>query len=221
MKDLPLKYEAIMLRRGFAPVVAIIALSLIALFGGTALVAWRTTLLDSYLPQSVKEFFGKPPTGENGVPVTSDSSEPSGEDSEPTAEDPTKEWKTYTNAELGFSFKYPEDWIKKQPEPGSDIEVVLLESSDGKSYLNFYNSGGAFGIEPGFEVSKPEPTIFYTSNDYPVNVEILDLGNGNVVASGSFTDQITGLVFTYGFDSNFASNGVEILELILSTFKFL
>ena len=59
MENLPLKYGAIMIKRGFAPTLVIIALAFVIFIGGGVIVAWRTTLLDSYLPQQVKEFFGK------------------------------------------------------------------------------------------------------------------------------------------------------------------
>lgn len=221
MKNLPLKYEEIMLRRGFVPVVVIVAFALLAIFGGTTIVAWRTTLLDFYLPQTVKEFLGKEKSDSDTAPVISDTSEPSLQDSETTAEDPTKDWKTYTNAELGFSFKYPGDWKKNLVE--ADNEVVLLESKDGKAYMNFYNSGGAFGGEPGWETSNGiERKIYYTSDNFQVIVEIVYTGrNGEAVVSGNFNQQIQGLVFTYVFDNKLMPGGLDVLSLILSTFKFL
>ena len=206
-----------MLRRGFVPVVIIIAITLVALFGGTVVVAWRTTVLDSYLPQATKEFLGKSQTGDNGVPTTSDTQELGKEDSETTTEDPTKDWKTYINEELDFSFKYPESWGKKQIE--ADNEVILLESADGKSYMNFYDSGGAFGIEPGFENSESEVSTYYTSDNYQVKAEITYLDSGEVLVSGSLHPRIPGLVFTYDFDQNLAPDGLDILSLIMSTFR--
>ena len=218
MKSLPLKYGAIMVRRGFVPVVAIIALAFIAVLSGTTLVSWKTSYLDYYLPQIVKDFFGKTETDTNGAPTNYDKEEPGEEDSEITAEDPTKDWKTYTNTELGFSFKYPTYLGKKQAE--ADIEVVLLESGDGKSYMNFYKDV-AFGGESGLEKSDDgERKIYRTSDDFEVAVTIVDTGK-EIIADGSFYLQIPGLTFTYSFDNTSKPDGLDTLSLILSTFKSL
>lgn len=204
-----------MLRRGFVPLVAIIALALVALFSGTALVAWRTTLLDSYLPQTVKEFLGKSQAGPTGVPTTSDSSKPSSQDSEPTAENSTKDWKTYTNTELGFSFKYPRDWAL-----GENESTVLSLSSPNGNVLSFYKN---------FQGGREEPVRFeekyfktldggeaYTTIYYGLNGD-----DKSVVVDGTFYPKLAEITFIYGFDLSTSANGLEILSLILSTFKFL
>ena len=60
-----------------------------------------------------------------------------------TATDKTADWKTYTNDEYGFSFKYPADWTKREGSNGvqvnspeneqvrKDVEASELEYSDG------------------------------------------------------------------------------------------
>lgn len=114
MKNLPLKYGAIMFRRGIAPIVVIVALALLALFGGATVVAWRTPLLDPYLPQTIKTFFGRPAYGVPTQPPASDRTDPGSQLSEQQVEDLTKDWKTYVNEELGLSFKYPRDWVVEE-----------------------------------------------------------------------------------------------------------
>ena len=212
MKSLPLKYEAIMLRRGFVPIVAIIALALVALLSGTVIVAWRTTFLDSYLPQNVKEFFGKESIQ---APMTSDSQEPSSEDSETTAEDPTKNWKTYTNTELRFSFKYPKDWGKS----GAQTGIVSLESSDGLVELNVYKD-----FQGGFEHwSSVEAKDYYTADELLVPVAIMygEEDPNEVTVFGGPYDMQPNLFLFYLFNKIDYPDGLGIFELIWSTFKFL
>jgi len=100
-------------RSGFVPL-AIIITVLIAAVGSSIVVAWRTTYFDSILPPTVREFLGRgedilSPEGPAGT--SSPSSEAPSENSETIAEDPTEGWKTYTNTDYGFSFKYPADWV--------------------------------------------------------------------------------------------------------------
>lgn len=214
MENLPLKYGAIM-RRGFAPAVAIIALALIAIFSGSFLVAWRTSILDQYLPQAVKEFFRKTEIETSGTPITSDNSEPSSEDSETTAEDPTKDWETYTNTELGFSFKYPRDWALNENES----TVLSLSSPNGNSLSFYENFQGGRGEPIRFEERYYETldgSEVYTTIYYG-----LDGDDKSVVVDGTFYPKLTEITFIYEFDLNSSANGLEILSLILSTFKFL
>lgn len=220
MRNLPLKFEAIMLRRGFAPVVAIIALALLALFSGTALVAWRTTLLDPYLPQIIKEFLGKSQINTDGAPTTSDGTETPSQDSETTPEDPTKDWKTYTNTELGFSFKYPKDWGVANIQ--SSFLVIALESEDSQANISFYKDfqGGSEGEPP----QRIEEKIYYTADNYQVYTTAfygIDGADPDWVAvDGSFYPQRPNLSFTYGFYSDSLPKGLDVLSLILSTLKF-
>lgn len=90
------------MRKGVALPIVIIAVILALVFGAGAAVVWRTRYFDSTLPAAIKDFLG--------LEKSPSSSETSTETSGETPEDPTKDWKTYTNEELGFSFKYPENW---------------------------------------------------------------------------------------------------------------
>jgi hypothetical protein len=215
MKNLPLKYGIIMLRRGFVPVVVIIALALLAIFGGTTIIAWRTTLLDSYLPQTVKEFLGKEKSGSGATSVTSDTSKPSLQDSETTVEDPTKDWKTYTtNTELGFSFKYPAGWKESTNQTG----VISLESADGEVVLGAYKD-----FQGGFEHwSSIEDRNYYTADGVwiPTTIMYGEDDPSTVTVSAGTYDAPLDLTFLYSFNKASYPEGLYILELILSSVKF-
>jgi hypothetical protein len=208
MKDLPLKYEAIMVRRGFTQVVVIVALALIAIFSGSALISWKTSYLDKYLPQAVKEFLGKTQIDTNGAPTTSDVTET------PT-EDLTKYWKTYTTPKLGFSFKYPGDWVKDE----NDNTILSLNSPKG-NVLSFYKD-----FVGGREESiRLEEKYYETSDGSSVYTTIYYGLNGDeqsVVVDGTFYPEIPEITFIYGFDLRLDESGLKTLSLILSTFKFL
>lgn len=116
-------------REGFIPVILIAVLALVVAAGGVGIgLAWKTDLLDKWLPNNVKEFFGKEITPTDGEPTnggTTDGGTTNGE------EDPTKDWKTYTDASLGISLKYPPNWsidaVGSFSSP--DITYNELESS--------------------------------------------------------------------------------------------
>ena len=204
-----------MVRRGFVPLVAIIALALVAIFSGTVAVAWRTTLLDSYLPQSFKEFFGKSSTDENVTPVTFNTNEPSSQDPETATENLTKDWNTYTNTELGFLFKYPRDWGKGSVQTG----IVSLESRDGLVELGVYKD-----FQGGFEHwSYVETKNYYTMNELwvPVTVMYGEEDPNEVMAFGGPYDMQPNLSFLYLFNKIDYPDGLGTLELIWSTFKLL
>jgi len=205
-----------MLRRGFAPIVVIVFLALVALFSGTAIVAWRTPFLDSYLPQPIKDFLGKTQTDTEGAPKTSNTPESGEEDSTPTTEDPTKDWNIYTNTTPGFSFKYPADWIEYSVENAT----VSLRSQTIKSVLNFYKDFQGGREEPIrfeekyyeiFDGSKVHTTIYYGLNG----------DEQSVAVDGTFYPKIPGITFIYGFDLRSDENGLETLSLILSTLRIL
>ncbi len=213
MNILPLKFRAIMLRRGFAPIVVIIAFAVVVLLGGGAVVAWKTSYLDSYLPQPVKEFFGK--IGADATSVTSNTQELPGENSQTATADATKDWKTYTNTELGFSFKYPGDWVKDTNE-----NTVLSLSSSKGNVLSFYNDFRG-GREEPVRFEEKYYTTFDGSAVYTTIYYGLSGDDQAVVVDGTFYPKLPGITFIYGFDLRSDPGGLETLSLILSTLRIL
>jgi type II secretory pathway pseudopilin PulG len=53
----------------------------------------------------------------------------------PTTADKTADWKTYTNEEYGFSFKYPEDWVIEEDTSLERIYVKNMEGDYNKSNM--------------------------------------------------------------------------------------
>ena len=47
-----------------------------------------------------------------------------------TPADPTASWKTYTNTETGFTFKYPETWTEKGPVAEHDTTIVYIHADE-------------------------------------------------------------------------------------------
>ena len=129
-------------KKGFIPIILVAVLALVVSVGGVGIgLAWRTEVLDKWLPANVKEFLGKeitPTDGEqpaDGKPEVTNGEEPSEEPSKP-AEDKTKDWETYTNGDYGYYIKYAPDWwfedITKQ---------VSGTSSATLSFIGFYLAG--------------------------------------------------------------------------------
>lgn len=63
----------------------------------------------------------------NSTPATNPSS----------TSDPTANWKTYTNSEIGFHFKYPSEWKTQTGIPNSGL--ISLETSDGNRFFAWFS----------------------------------------------------------------------------------
>jgi len=191
-------------RRGVALPIVLVAVVLAIAVGTGAAVVWRTRYFDSALPAAIKDFLGieEPPT-ESSTEIPSE-----------TPDDLMKDWKTYTNEELGFSFKYPGDWVESEHQFG----IFSVESKGGNIGLSLYKDfqGGrehwsraeekTYSTEGGSTVFT---TAFYGEDD------------PNVVAvDGVFYPDHPEISFIYGFNLRESPDGFLILELILSTFNF-
>lgn len=237
MENLPLKYGASMLRRGFVSLAIVAALTFTALLIGTASVAWKTSLLDSYLSQPVKEFLGKVQTNSSGLSTTSDSSQPPSQNSQPTAENPTKDWKIYTNTKIGLSFKYPADWSIEEYPNGSAIfpdGFLVYVIPPGAQRADFRNVQIAYvGVlnNPAFKSNysnlrdwvisdnpneKAPPVVFgnktwvETTNSKPAE-------NGRLLYIEGNNKHIFDFLFFESSDKTFST----IVELLASSIKFL
>jgi hypothetical protein len=148
---------AMKLRQGFvSPVVILVAAALIILVSGVAVVAWRTDYLDPILPPTVKEFLGRG----RAIPSSEGSTETFSESSEPTTEDLTRGWKTYTNTEFGFSFKYPSDWIVYPGVVGGILDHL------GNYIVDLSSSPKDSGAELVYPVSPARLRVIYVAAGY-------------------------------------------------------
>lgn len=70
------------------------------------------------------------------------------DDSATTETDETADWKTYTNDEYGFSFKYPGDWDQGQatPENTKNLDPFSLLVFVGPDATKNMEKGGPYGI---------------------------------------------------------------------------
>jgi hypothetical protein len=78
-------------------------------------------------------------------------------------ESPTKDWNTYTNQELGFSFKYPKEWgnVKFSTNPGeqgTSFQGEFTTTENGMPRFNLYTIDWSrpIGVGPIF--------AYYTKN---------------------------------------------------------
>ncbi len=134
--------------------------------------------------------------------------------------DPTANWKTYTNNELGVNFKHPSDWVITE----TSIQVVLLKDPDIRTVI---------GACPGysFSISKYDPYLNYSRFDKVAKSELNGESTETWTSEGSKCKEK--VIFINALPSNDLkpkyiisfmsknSDGDKIFDQILSTFKFL
>jgi hypothetical protein len=210
-------------RRGFVlPVV--IAIVALAAIGGA--LAWRTSYLDSLLPAAVINFFGRSADSANSAHPQP---EPSSEESEPTASDVTKDWKTYTNKKAGISFKYPKDWAVEENDDwdNSGLGWVVTASSSAGPELTFYtNFHGGFEY---YEVISTKTLKLGSGEEVEIKVhkeialepgDVIENPNGRLVLAHFQGIEPYGFLM-YVFDKSVSPDALSLLETILSTFRIL
>lgn len=212
-----------MLKKGFVLPIVIAVVALAAIGG---VVAWQTSYLDSLLPAAVINFFGR---STDSADSAHPQPEPSSEDSEPTAGDVTKDWKTYTHKKAGISFKYPKDWAVEENDDwdNSGLGWVITASSSGGPELSFYTN-----FHGGFEHHEIVSTkTFKLGSGEEVDVEVgkevalepddvVENPSGRLVLAYFQSIEPYGFLM-YSFDKSVSPDGLSLLETILSTFKIL
>jgi len=125
---------------GFAHLAAIVII-IVALLGTLGFVYWM-----NFIQPKVSEV--KKNNSSVIIPVTK----------KPVAVDPMADWKTYTNAQYGFSFKYPADWtVKESPTeksnkiatPTPTIEAINPNGCDIRIFIYKIGIGG-WGFEGNY-----------------------------------------------------------------------
>ena len=127
-------------------------------------------------------------------------------------------WKTYTDPNFGFTFKYPSDYLKYLKTDSSGVTLGTSQSADGKSIT----------LPTSTDVS------FFVSTETPVDIPP-GTPTTNVVIGGQTAQEITnssGLVawfsknnikFVVGLsykDPSVSKQSKILFDQILSTFKF-
>ena len=137
----------------------------------------------------------------------------------PVVPDPTTTWKTYSNSDVGFSFKYPNSFIEK-PVGTKNEEVKLFAGDNQYSLLLKISSDSkAYNIKNLKEFSgstKPiGPYLVYLTSS-------VDSGGGffttAIIPFGNYFINI--LISPNDGDESKAVGTEEIRDQILSTFKF-
>ncbi len=86
-------------------------------------------------------------------------------ESEGIKEDPTKDWKTYTNEKLGYSFKYPETDLEVIDCPRGSVDTTFIVPSEEKRHFDpCASSGGSFTITKHAKNYKL-PSYYYVDYD--------------------------------------------------------
>lgn len=136
-----------------------------------------------------------------------------------------KDWKTYENKDLGFSFKYPSDWEIR--EDGANKEMTILDST----HKTIQQAGGELGLSISFD------NVAYSSFDdmvgkYEKNDDTKAIDKAlNDTISAKFLKTIEGRSvylfqspdkkhFLSLFDNPDNSVNISDFNQILSTFQF-
>ena len=201
-------------RRGVALPIVLIAVVLAIAIGTGVAVVWRTRYFDSALPAAIKDFLGieEPPT------------ESSTETPSETSEDPTKDWKTYTNEELGFSFKYPEDWKFADLGDGWFVFGPRAGESDPDRYrpqLELGGFGGDYGYNTGSapedEAWLIEEKTIIIAGKTAIRTEHTNKEERRILIARVKFSEIPELILEF-----YPLNGdLSVFDFILSSFKFI
>ncbi len=138
----------------------------------------------------------------------------------------TTGWKTYRNEKYGFEFKYPRDYLLNDSTstegiPAYDVHIQLRENDRDhiwimRDYLGFENTKKAF--ERYFFIDLNQVmTKEYQVNNYEV---LLGSFTAPVVSSTRAAIISNGKSYV-GFQTLFPEQESELLDQILSTFKFI
>lgn len=165
--------------------------------------------------------------GRSGLPAPS----PISQSISPAPNNQTADWKTYTNARYGFSFKYPSSWLEPDVNPGKmefTGDTAIMFSSSNMLVL----VGPSQPITPLGRNVNYEETIDYYNQHYPTFKDVKIAG----VNTKEYEEQATvavkgGTVFIkIPKSDNFVSLSMpfydaaadqNIFDQILSTFRFI
>ena len=205
---------------GFAHLAIIIVL-IVALLGTLGFVYWQ-----NFMQTKTSNTAQKTPTENKDsnviAPVTKT----------PAVADPMADWKTYTNAQYGFSFKYPVDWtVQESPtENGNSFpspvpNTLLVKSPSGDDMRIWVNIEGGWGYElENFDTVNYTETasangVALSERDYtPGRAQEKSLGYTINLQFDYASNKY--LIMAAGADPATLNTSEEIINQIISTWKF-
>ncbi len=145
----------VMKEKGFAPIIMVIAVLVLGGIVGIFYLSKQTNTAR------------QPQLASYQQPIVASQTAPSSA----KQQDPTSNWKTYTNTQLNISFKYPSDWVTKP-------SVIDSETLHGVIALN----------SPNFTAANPVPaTIDLTYYDNPEQLSLKDFEQKNTGTLSGYT----------------------------------
>ncbi len=127
----------------------------------------------------------------------------------PTSDATTSNWKTYTNNELGFSIKYPQEQFIRLacPDEGLVLQTRTASNEDNdEKPLGTCARDGRFDIEvQAYDKANPEPE---TSNEYSVEKESIKIGDKTAYKYiMKATPQCNGICKDFVYEIRLSANG--------------
>ena len=141
-----------------------------------------------------------------------------------TTADATADWKTYTNSQYGFSFKYPGGWTITNNTPGQTGSVnqnLTIAGSDSEKLRLWINPDG-FGFEGASDIYQAEilnGRISIISRDKrQPDADFPELTPQAVI--GAISSSNINYTIAYNFDMANRESELKNFDQILSTFQF-
>lgn len=132
----------------------------------------------------------------------------------------TADWKTYTNSEYGFSFKYPKDWTISKDAFASGGKYLDL-NGDGIEFSVKVNADG-YGVEWATDYYKgqinSQGKIEISSHEKTNGLEENPESGAATIWTMKYGENSFDVIDTFKFSQR--AKSVEQYELILSTFQF-
>lgn len=134
----------------------------------------------------------------------------------PSPADETANWKTYTNAKLGYSFKYPQDWIDRSTDIDKQQNIVRLVYIVADKEHTFFVGAKERGGPPADEIEGT--TVKYGNTSFSRRIWMKDNKPFFIVARPDNYSVAGGIEINLPPDS--PDTYIKVFDQILSTFKF-
>lgn len=163
-------------------------------------------------------FLGRVTAPKPQVPVTTSSPQPSPLSTEAPAkvEDPTANWKTYTNKDNNLSLKYPATWVIEKEDQTKEFAQVIIKGLEGE--INVYWGERGIGGASCYSL--------YGKENEKIQISGENLNTCHVVDNGiekwlDINKQLGQVRFNISASANPPLNpNRDIVLKVISTFRF-